>query len=134
MRLFSTVYDDSLDHAGHTYGPMSINVNVHLLLYIISFRVIHPTPFQNTLPEMDKFVHDLLDSLEQRNLSSIVDVIFVSDHGMTDTSNLEPVYVDEILGDGYQDIVERSGEAFTLLLKHYIWTISFPCQAILRWA
>ena len=69
---------------------------------------------------MDNFAHDLLDSLEQRNLSNIVDVIFVSDHGMTDTSHLDPIYVDEILGDGYRDIMERSGEALTLFVKHYI--------------
>lgn len=112
------VYDDSIDHAGHSYGPMSINVNVGLLLRISS-PAIHSMPVsQETLPKMDNFARNLLDSLEHRNLSGIVDVIFVSDHGMTDTSNLDPIYVDEILGDGYQDIVERSGKVFTRLFEH----------------
>ncbi|KAI9508874.1 midasin nuclear AAA ATPase [Russula earlei] len=34
-----------------------------------------------------------------RNLTDIVDVVFVSDHGMTDTSHPELVYIDEILGE-----------------------------------
>ncbi|KAI5114638.1 hypothetical protein M0805_004157, partial [Coniferiporia weirii] len=33
------------------------------------------------------------------NLTEIVDVVFVSDHGMTDTSHPELVYLDDILGD-----------------------------------
>ena len=43
MHSFFLVYDDSIDHAGHSYGPMSADVNVCLFLYI-SFIIIHPTP------------------------------------------------------------------------------------------
>lgn len=33
----------------------------------------------------------------ERNLSHIVDIMFVSDHGMEDTSSWEMVYMDDIL-------------------------------------
>ena len=49
--------------------------------------------------------------LVARNLTDIVDVIFVSDHGMTDTSHPELVYIDDILGgeDAYDDIEHVDG-------------------------
>ena len=49
--------------------------------------------------------------LVARNLTDIVDVIFVSDHGMTDTSHPELVYMDDILGEeGYSYIEHEDGE------------------------
>jgi predicted AlkP superfamily pyrophosphatase or phosphodiesterase len=45
-----------------------------------------------------------------RNLTEIVDVVFVSDHGMTDTSHPEHVYIDDILGlDGLADVAHEDG-------------------------
>lgn len=44
-----------------------------------------------------------------RNLTDIVDVVFVSDHGMTDTSHPEHIYIDDILGDGYDAIEHEDG-------------------------
>jgi predicted AlkP superfamily pyrophosphatase or phosphodiesterase len=45
-----------------------------------------------------------------RNLTDIVDVVFVSDHGMTDTSHPELVYIDDILGDdGWQAVKHEDG-------------------------
>ncbi|EGN98493.1 hypothetical protein SERLA73DRAFT_110021 [Serpula lacrymans var. lacrymans S7.3] len=81
-------YDPSLDQAGHLTGPMSALTN-------------------KTLAEVDIFAKDLHNSLEERNLTDIVDIIFVSDHGMTDTSHPEWVYLDDILGEGY-DLIEHS--------------------------
>ncbi|KAH7885418.1 Phosphodiest-domain-containing protein [Phlebopus sp. FC_14] len=76
-------YEPSLDQAGHATGPMSALVN-------------------QTLLEVDIFARNLHTALIQRNLSSIADVIFVSDHGMGDTSHVEWIYVDDesILGSG----------------------------------
>lgn len=54
---------------------------------------------QDTLKYVDNFARDLHTQLSARNLSEIVDVIFVSDHGMTDTSHPELVYMDDILGE-----------------------------------
>jgi len=45
-----------------------------------------------------------------RNLFHIVDIIFVSDHGMADTSHPEMIYVDDILGEaGYKSIQHNDG-------------------------
>ncbi|KAL1675125.1 alkaline-phosphatase-like protein [Schizophyllum commune] len=84
-------YEPSLDQAGHLTGPMSALVN-------------------KTLGYVDTFAKDLATSLAARNLTSIVDVVFVSDHGMTDTSNPEFIYVDDILGpDGMKAIAHVDG-------------------------
>ena len=57
-----------------------------------------------------------------RNLTEIMDVVFVSDHGMTDTSHPELVYIDDILGeDGWQAVKHEDGGALltpvTLIFK-----------------
>ncbi|KAL0960766.1 hypothetical protein HGRIS_005788 [Hohenbuehelia grisea] len=84
-------YEPSLDQAGHATGPMSARVN-------------------KTLQEVDLFAKDLHTALKQRNLTDIVDIVFVSDHGMTDTSHPELVYMDEILGaDGLREIAHEDG-------------------------
>jgi len=84
-------YEPSLDQAGHATGPNSQRVN-------------------ETLKYVDSFARDLHDSLVARNLTEIVDVIFVSDHGMTDTSHLELVYIDDLLGeDGWTAVKHEDG-------------------------
>ncbi|KAJ6530390.1 alkaline-phosphatase-like protein [Mycena vulgaris] len=84
-------YEPSLDQAGHKAGPMSALVN-------------------KTLSQVDVFAKDLHTALQARNLSDIVDVVFVSDHGMTDTSHPELIYIDDILGDaGYKSIEHEDG-------------------------
>ncbi|KAM6494084.1 Phosphodiest domain containing protein [Amanita muscaria] len=84
-------YEPSLDQAGHKAGPGSALVNA-------------------TLREVDLFAKNLHDNLEVRNLTDIVDVVFVSDHGMTDTSHPELVYVDDILGkEGMAAIEHEDG-------------------------
>ncbi|PCH39896.1 Phosphodiest-domain-containing protein [Wolfiporia cocos MD-104 SS10] len=83
-------YEPSLDQAGHLAGPASELVN----------KVLH---------EVDVFAKDLHDGLEARNLTDIVDIVFVSDHGMTDTSDPEWIYVDDILGEGFSLIEHEDG-------------------------
>ncbi|KAF9220905.1 Phosphodiest-domain-containing protein [Gyrodon lividus] len=85
-------YEPSLDQAGHATGPMSALVN-------------------ETLLTIDTFARDLHNSLLSRNLSQIADVIFVSDHGMGDTSVVEWVYVDgeDILGDTWNNVTHHDG-------------------------
>jgi len=73
------VYEPMLDQAGHAAGPESGLVN-------------------KALPAISNFAHTLVQSLHnERNLSHIVDILFVSDHGMEDTSSWEMVYMDDIL-------------------------------------
>ncbi|KAF8895602.1 Phosphodiest-domain-containing protein [Infundibulicybe gibba] len=81
-------YEPSLDQAGHSTGPMSALVN-------------------RTLGEVDAFAKDLHTELKARNLTDIVDIVFVSDHGMTDTSHLDAVYMDDILGEDGIKMVEH---------------------------
>ncbi|KIP08617.1 hypothetical protein PHLGIDRAFT_104115 [Phlebiopsis gigantea 11061_1 CR5-6] len=83
-------YEPSLDQAGHLTGPVSDLVN-------------------RVLGEVDQFAKDIHDSLEARNLTDIVDVVFVSDHGMTDTSHPEWLYIDDILGDGFKALEHVDG-------------------------
>ena len=56
---------------------------------------------------VDLFAKDLQDALESRNLAEIVDVVFVSDHGMADTSHPEWVYIDDYLGEQAVDLIEH---------------------------
>jgi predicted AlkP superfamily pyrophosphatase or phosphodiesterase len=59
---------------------------------------------------VDIFAKNLHDELASRNLTDIVDIVFVSDHGMTDTSHPELIYMDDILGeDGIQAIAHEDG-------------------------
>ncbi len=56
------------------------------------------------------FAKNLHLALEDRNLTDIVDIVFVSDHGMTDTSHPTLIYMDDILGeDGLKMIEHEDG-------------------------
>ncbi|KAL4250585.1 Phosphodiest-domain-containing protein [Abortiporus biennis] len=85
-----TAYEPSLDQAGHLTGPSSPLVN-------------------RVLKQVDQFAKDLHDSLSARNLTDVVDIVFVSDHGMTDTSHPEWIYMDDILGEGFNLIEHEDG-------------------------
>jgi predicted AlkP superfamily pyrophosphatase or phosphodiesterase len=62
------------------------------------------------LGQVDGFAEDLQRAFRARNLTDIIDIVFVSDHGMTDTSNPELVYMDDILGkDGLKAIEHEDG-------------------------
>lgn len=58
---------------------------------------------------VDTFAKDLHTQLVTRNLTEIVDVVFVSDHGMTDTSHPELVYMDDdnLMGEKGVSCVEH---------------------------
>lgn len=64
-------YVPNVDSDGHEYGPNS-------------------TEIRQTISNADAMVGDILKGLEARNLTNIVNVVVVSDHGMatTDTSRL----------------------------------------------
>ena len=62
---------------------------------------------QDTLKTVDAFAKDLRAALETRNLTEIVDIIFVSDHGMADTSNPTWVYIDDYLGKQALDLIDH---------------------------
>ncbi|TGO28290.1 hypothetical protein BPAE_0029g00180 [Botrytis paeoniae] len=64
-------YVPNVDQHGHLYGPNSTEIRV-------------------TITEVDTMLDQLFQGLEARNLTNIVNVVIVSDHGMatTDTSRL----------------------------------------------
>ncbi|KFA80967.1 hypothetical protein S40288_00815 [Stachybotrys chartarum IBT 40288] len=64
-------YVPNVDADGHLYGPNS-------------------TEIRSTISEVDGMLDDMFQGLEDRNLTNIVNVIVVSDHGMatTDTTRL----------------------------------------------
>ncbi|KAF9646033.1 Phosphodiest-domain-containing protein [Thelephora ganbajun] len=85
---FISAYEPSVDIAGHNTGPYSQLVN-------------------DTLMTVDLFAKDLRDALKTRNLTEIINVVFVSDHGMADTSHPEWVYIDDYLGKRALEFIEH---------------------------
>ncbi|KAG8718551.1 hypothetical protein FRC08_005011 [Ceratobasidium sp. 394] len=62
--------------------------------------------------ERRSFAHAIRAGLNERNRSSIVDVLFVSDHGMAATHDRKWIYLDDILGeDGTNEIEWKIGIA-----------------------
>ena len=61
---FVAAYVPNIDADGHKYGPNS-------------------TEIRNTIENVDGMLHDLFAGLKQRNLTDIVNVVIVSDHGMS---------------------------------------------------
>jgi predicted AlkP superfamily pyrophosphatase or phosphodiesterase len=59
------------------------------------------------LKTVDLFARDLQTALKNRNLTNIVDLVVVSDHGMADTSHPEWVYIDDYLGKQALDFLDH---------------------------
>ncbi|KAJ1917126.1 hypothetical protein H4219_003387 [Mycoemilia scoparia] len=78
-------YIPEIDSAGHQYGPDSAQVN-------------------NNIRTVDSALGYLFDELSRRNLTNIVDVLVLSDHGMT-WSNPSKYYitVESIIGQAETD-------------------------------
>ncbi|PWN31772.1 Phosphodiest-domain-containing protein [Meira miltonrushii] len=90
---FICAYAPDVDTATHNLGPDPQLVEV-----------------ATALRRVDGYIHQILTSIAERNASSIVNVVIVSDHGMTFTSNEKLVYLDEILGrDLLGKIVTQDG-------------------------
>ena len=68
---------------------------------------------------MDQFAKDIHDSLEARNLTDIVDIVFVSDHGMADTSHPEWVYLEDYIGDEAVAEIEHEDGKLGYLPSHH---------------
>ncbi|ADV21394.1 type I phosphodiesterase/nucleotide pyrophosphatase [Cryptococcus gattii E566] len=85
---FIASYFPEIDQSAHRYGPDAAQV-------------------EEKLGMMDEMVGGLLRGLEDRNLSEVVDLLIVSDHGMTSTSNERIIYLDDILGDDGVEAIEH---------------------------
>lgn len=71
-------YVPNVDADGHTFGPNS-------------------TEIRSTIAEADKMLDDIFIGLEARNLSNIVNVIIVSDHGMATTDVSRMIQMEDLV-------------------------------------
>lgn len=75
---FATLYFSDTDHGGHAYGPDSSEIEA-------------------AIREVDSYLGLLLSGLEARDLLDRVDIIVVSDHGMTELSRDRAVFLDDLI-------------------------------------
>ncbi|KAI9144017.1 alkaline-phosphatase-like protein [Paraphysoderma sedebokerense] len=73
---FVSLYIPNIDNAGHKFGSNSIEVNA-------------------TLQLVDQSLSRMLDILESRKIRKTINIVIVSDHGMTDTSPNKLIYLDD---------------------------------------
>ncbi|KAI1360348.1 alkaline-phosphatase-like protein [Xylaria arbuscula] len=71
-------YVPNVDAMGHLYGPNS-------------------TEIRSTISEVDGMLDQLFQGLEQRNLTDIVNVIIVSDHGMATTDVSRMIQIEDLV-------------------------------------
>lgn len=82
---FIAAYVPVVDADGHKYGPNS-------------------TEIRTTIKNVDDMLHDLFAGLAQRNLTELMNVVVVSDHGMATTSVDGMVQLDDLID---LDLVEH---------------------------
>ncbi|KAL8824396.1 MAG: hypothetical protein Q9191_005083 [Dirinaria sp. TL-2023a] len=78
-------YVPVVDADGHTYGPNS-------------------TEIRETIARTDDMLHQLFMGINQRNLSDVVNIVVVSDHGMATTSVDRLIQLDDLID---LDLVEH---------------------------
>ena len=84
---FGTLYFSFVDSRGHSYGPDSPEVD-------------------EAVVEMDGLMGYLLENIEAAGLSNILNVIIVSDHGMTELSEERVIFLEEIIDLDEVDIID----------------------------
>jgi predicted AlkP superfamily pyrophosphatase or phosphodiesterase len=80
-------YVPNVDADGHLYGPNS-------------------TEIRATISDVDSMLAILMDGLYDRNLTEIVNVVVVSDHGMATTSNTRLVQLDDLIDLSLADHID----------------------------
>lgn len=82
---FIAAYVPNVDHMGHKYGPNSTEV-------------------WDTISSVDEMLRNIFLGLEERNLTRLVNVVVVSDHGMATTSTDRLIQLDDLID---LDLVEH---------------------------
>ena len=82
---FIAAYVPVVDSDGHLYGPNS-------------------TEIRKTIQDVDTMLHDIFVGLERRNLTKVVNIVVVSDHGMATTSTDRLIQMDDLID---LDLVEH---------------------------
>lgn len=75
---FIAAYVPNIDAVGHKFGP-------------------NTTQTDDVIRQVDAMLSDLLHGLDARNLTDIINIVIVSDHGMASTSNDRLIYLDDII-------------------------------------
>lgn len=75
---FIAAYVPDVDVAGHKWGP-------------------NTTETDGAVRRVDAMLQDLFQGLESRNLTEIVNIIIVSDHGMSSTSKDRLIYLEDLV-------------------------------------
>jgi predicted AlkP superfamily pyrophosphatase or phosphodiesterase len=91
---FLALYFDQVDHQGHDYGPDSPQV-------------------RDAVAAVDAALGRLLDGLRRRDFEDRVNIIVVSDHGMTATPPKQVIFIDDYIDLRRVRVVTR-GQFFTL--------------------
>ena len=85
---FIATYVPNVDADGHLYGPNSTEVS-------------------QTVSDVDAMLGDIFQGLKDRNLTDIVNVVVVSDHGMATTSSDRLIQFDELLDPDLIEHIDR---------------------------
>ena len=91
---FITMYFDLTDGVGHRYGPNSPEIDI-------------------AISSLDSTLGNLLSGLEEIQMRDSVNIILVSDHGMTEVHFEKIINVEEML-EGYQFVSSNSGPAMMI--------------------
>lgn len=89
---FIAVYFSEPDHAGHTFGPDSPQVN-------------------SAIAEADGEIGKLMAGIDSMRMHDQVDLIVVSDHGMAATSPERVVYLDDYVPNDWYTLTEGGAGA-----------------------
>jgi predicted AlkP superfamily pyrophosphatase or phosphodiesterase len=96
-------YAPEVDQEGHRSGPDSSKSDYELT-------------------HVDEFIKSVREVLQERSLEDYVDLVVVSDHGMTSTHNERLVFLDDILGEeGWKGVASNEGTSdFSPSLRDFI--------------
>jgi len=86
---FATLYHSDIDSYGHRFGPYSEEVD-------------------QKVREADEWVGYLLKQMEENELSDILNIILVSDHGMSELSEDRVILLDDLINLEDVDIIDRT--------------------------
>ncbi|KXG52028.1 Alkaline phosphatase-like, alpha/beta/alpha [Penicillium griseofulvum] len=82
---FIAAYLPDVDRDGHKFGPNS-------------------TEIRKTISEADSMIANIMAGLEKRNLTEVVNIVVVSDHGMATTSTERLIQLDDLID---YDLIEH---------------------------
>lgn len=100
-RVFTWLDEDNLEHR-----PELIMAYVPTVDTVGHLHGINGEELIQALKDVDNLVGGLMNGIESRNLTDIVNLVVVSDHGMAPTSNKRLIYLDELIDMGNVEHIE----------------------------